>query len=115
MRYLELSALGPCIRIALGDITPTTLAVRGTRVRVVLRSRNGIGAGSQSDAAPPAKLATIIVPAAFGLQPLAPIRRLGDDGLPQPGTGRYGSRSGDFPPSPRPSLRVDSADTHLAG
>jgi hypothetical protein len=63
--------------------------------------------GSQPGAARPVEPANPMLPPAFGLQPLARVRQLGDRGLDPP-SGRYGNGVTFGPPSPGRSLQVDA-------
>jgi hypothetical protein len=57
--------------------------------------------GLRPEAAQRGEPVTTTLPAAFGLQPLAPVHRLGDTGQsPDSDTGRYGYRARIDPPTP---------------
>ncbi len=99
----------------LGDgVTPNVTAVLETDHQDAFdhaRFGQPTDAGSQFDPARPARPATVTLPAAFGFRSFAPVRRLGDDGRPAAGTGRYGYRDGGFPPTPSLSFQADPTGT----
>jgi hypothetical protein len=66
-------------------------------------------ASSQPDAAPRRDPVSAMLPAASGMQPLQPVRLLGDAGQDNGArTGRFGAGSRGNPPSPGSSLQVDA-------
>ncbi len=69
-------------------------------------------ANLRPDVARPAEPVTTMLPAAFGLQPMAPVRRLDASGQQLgTGAGRFGNRASGDPPSPVWPSRADPTGT----